>query len=242
MGGTKTPSAHKKANAARGDRQRKTHPVLKTLRNLFVTGLILVVAGGGLYEWWNLVARWKPHEITSHQSEITKILEGSGWVSPGLTGPKLYMIAYRASPESQRFIQADFPALQKASVDTRVIMVARADLNGAANSTASERATVAELWVNRSWALFQRWLAAPVDNWTASGLPPADGDVARSAVVDAGQAALDKLTPLLKDNGISLAYPILVWWTKDGKMEGCACTDPRNDPFVLKDLGASTAG
>jgi hypothetical protein len=212
--------------------------MLKTIRNLFVTGLVLVLVGGGLYAWWSLDGRWRPHPITNHGPEISKILEGSGWVSPGLTGPKLYMIAYRASPESQRFIDADFPALQKAGVDTRVIMIARPDLDGAVLSTANERATVAELWVNRRWAFYEKWMAAPVDNWTAPGAPPADGDVARTAVVEAGREAIDQLTPLLKDNGIAFAYPNLIWWTKDGKMEGCACTDPHQDRFVLKALGA----
>ena len=212
---------------------------MKAIRNLFVTAFVLVLIGGGLFEWWNLDVRWRPHEIAKNQAEIGKILEGSGWVSPHLTGPKLYMIAYRGSAESQRFINADFPVLHNAQVDTRVIMIARADENGASRSTASERSTVAELWVNRSWALFQKWIAASPDDWTAAGLPQADGDVARSAVVEVGQAALDKLTPLLRDNGISGGYPTLVWWSKDGKMQGCACTDPRGDRFVLKDLGAS---
>ncbi|MBV9511319.1 MAG: hypothetical protein JO303_13660 [Caulobacteraceae bacterium] len=211
---------------------------MKTIRNVFVTALALAAASFGLFEWWSLDLRWRPHEISKDQAEITKILEGSGWVSPGLTGPKLYVVAYRASPQSQRLITDVLPALQKAAVDTRVIMIARADLNGAALSTANERSTVAELWVNRRWALFQNWMAAPADNWAATGLPPADGDVARSAVVAASQEVVDKLTPLLQENGIRFAYPVLIWWNKDGKMEGCACTDPRQDRYVLKDLGA----
>ena len=213
--------------------------MLKAIRNLVLLIVIFGLIGGGLYEWWNLIGRWQPHEIKNHQAEITKLLESADWVSPGLTGPKLYMIAYRTDPASQRFIETDFPALHGASVDTRVIMVARPDENGAPKSTAPERATVAELWVNRSWALFQKWIAASPDDWTATGIPPADGDVARSAVVEVGPDAIDKLTPLLKDNGIGFDYPLLVWWTKDGKMEACACTDARQDKSVLKDLGAN---
>jgi hypothetical protein len=212
--------------------------VLRAIRNLFLLVVIVALAGGGFYEWWNLDLRWRPHEITKDQAEIGKILEGSGWVSPHLNGPKLYMIAYRANPASQRFIATDFPALHDAKVDTRVIMVARPDENGAPKSTAPERSTVAELWVNRSWALFQKWMAASPDDWTAAGIPPADGDVARSAVVEVGPDAIDKLTPLLKDNGVGFDYPLLVWWTKDGKMEACACTDEHQDRYVLKDLGA----
>ena len=213
--------------------------MLRTLRNLLLTVLLLAAVGGGLYVYWNIAIRWRPHEVTRDQAEIAKILEASGWVSPHAAGPKLYVIAYRDSVPGQRFIGANFAALHKASVDTRVIMVARPDVNGAAKSTAAERSTVAELWVNRSWALFQKWMAAPSDAWTAAGLPPADGDVARSAVVEVGQAAIDKITPLLKDNGVDIAYPVLVWWTKDGKMEACACTDIHQDKYVLKDLGVN---
>ena len=212
--------------------------MLRAIRNLFLLILIFAAIGGGLYLYWNLELRWKPHEVTKDQSQIAKVLEGSGWVSPHLTGPKLYIIAYRDSAASQRFITSNFTALHAASVDTRVIMVARPDENGAQKSTAPERTTVAELWVNRSWALFQKWMAVSSDDWTAAGIPPADGDVARSAVVEVGPDAIDKLTPLLKDNGVDFAYPTLVWWTKDGKMEACACTDAHQDSYVLKDLGA----
>jgi hypothetical protein len=212
--------------------------VLKAIRNLFLLIVVFGLIGGGVYLYWNLDLRWRPHEITKDQAEIGKVLEGSGWVSPHLTGPKLYMIAYRSNPASQRFIDSNFTALHGASVDTRVIMVARPDENGAPKSTAPERATVAELGVNRSWALFQKWMAASPDDWTAAGIPAADGDNVRSAVVEVGAAEIDKLTPLLKDNGVGFDYPLLVWWTKDGKMEACACTDAHQYSYVLKDLGA----
>ena len=46
------------------------------------------------------------------------------------------------------------------------------------------------------------------------------------------------LKPLLKDNGIDFAYPLLVWWTKDGEMRGCACENRRSYKYVMSDLGA----
>ena len=146
---------------------------MKTLRLWAVTILALGVIGGGLYLWWRMDLRWRPHEITKHQDEIGKILEGSGWVSPGLTGPKLYVLVYRDCADCARFEESQFPDLQKAGVDTRVIAIARADVNGAPKSTAAERAVVAELWVNRNWGLFQRWsLAAP---WSRSAGCPSSG-------------------------------------------------------------------
>ena len=210
---------------------------MKTIRNWFLTLVVFGAIGGGVFEYWNIDLRWRPHAITQDQPEIGKILKGSGWVSPGLSGPVLYMIAYRDCDACNRYADTEFAKLHADGVDTRVILVARDDVNGVSKSTAAERSTVAELWFNRSWALYQRWAAAPVETWTAPGIPPADGDVARSAVVEVGRDMVDRLTPLLKDNGIDFAYPTLVWWTKDGAMQGCACDNPKSYPFVRKGLG-----
>jgi hypothetical protein len=213
---------------------------MRAIRNFLLMILVLGGAAAAGYFYWNGTYRWQPHVITKNQDEIAKILSASGWVAPaGATGPKLYMIAYRGCEPCEQFEHDQMPALRKARVDARVIMVARADVNGQAKSTAGERATVAELWVNRSWKLYEAWSAAPVDNWPATGIPPADGDVARSAVIEAGRDAVEKLTPLLSDNGIKFDYPLMIWWTPAGKMEGCACDDPRTYRFVAKDLGVS---
>lgn len=200
--------------------------------------LILSVLAAGAYGYWNFELRWRPKTITKHQAEIAKILQESGWVSPGLTGPKLYMVSFRDCPDCIRFKADVFPKLQEANVDTRVIEIARADENGAAKSTPVERATVAELWVNRSWALEQRWNETPVEAWTAPGVKRADGDIARTAVIEAGRANVEKLAPLLKDNGVGSALPLLIWWTKDGQMRACACEKRETYRFVRKDLGA----
>lgn len=211
---------------------------MKKLMRGLIAFLVLAVVAAGAYGYWNFELRWQPKTITKHQAEIAKILQESGWVSPGLTGPKLYMVSYRSCPECIRFKAEAFPALHKAGVDTRVIEIARADENGAPKSTPVERATVAELWVNRSWALAQRWNATPVATWTAPGVKPADGDIARTAVIEAGRANVEKLAPLLKDNGVGSGWPLMVWWTKDGQMRACACEAPQTNRFVRKDLGA----
>jgi hypothetical protein len=211
--------------------------MLKAIRNLFVLAVAFVLVGGGLYEWWSLVGRFQPHPITNDQTQITKILQAAGGVSPGLGGPKLYVVAYRADPALESLYLTDFPRLQDAAVDTTVIMIARPDAQGAAQSSADERSAVAELWVNKNWALFQRWMKASPQTWTGAGVPPADNDVARSAVVEVGRATVDKLTPLLKDNGLEFGYPLLVWWTKDGKMQAVVADDSRKVGHVMKDLG-----
>ncbi|HWA62083.1 MAG TPA: hypothetical protein VG939_11955 [Caulobacteraceae bacterium] len=200
---------------------------------------VLVVIVGGLGAWWALDLRWRPHTIGKRQAEIAALLKGSGYVSPHLTGPTLYMVSYRTCSDCIAFVAEEFPKLHKAGVDTRVIMIARADKNGQAHSTPAERATVAELWLNRSWPLFEAWSKVnPPTAWTAPGVPPADGDMARTAVIEAGRKLVADLVPLLKDNGVTLAYPTLIWWDKDGTMRGCACENARTWRNVERELGA----
>ena len=209
-------------------------------RFLLILGLaaILVVAGAVVYLMWDLDWRWRPHTIEKHQAEIAEALSQAGWVSPHLTGPKVYVIAYRDCEPCTRLEQAVFPKLQAADVDTRVIMIARPDQNGQLGSTPAERSTVAELWTNRSWKLFQQWSLATPANWAAPNVAPADGDAARGAVIEVGRQLVATLTGQLKDDGVKFDYPTLIWWTKDGRMRACACTDPQTYRFVEKELGA----
>jgi len=199
---------------------------------------VLVVVFGALYLWWDLDVRWRPHVIKAHQADIAKLLDGAGWVSPKLNGPKLYVIATRDCAPCDAFEQSQFPLLQKAGVDTRVIMIAPPDVNGAPKSTPAERSTVAELWVNRSWGLFQTWTSVAPAAWTAPHIPPADGDVGRTAVIAAGRDLVDQLRPLLNANGVKSGYPTLIWWAKDGSLNGCVCQVSQTYKYVRKDLGA----
>jgi hypothetical protein len=210
------------------------------MKNVRVWGtlvLLLAVAAAGYWAVWNYELRWRPKTITRHQAEISRILQTSGWVSPGLKGQTLYMVSFRSCPDCIRFKEQELPALHAKGIDTRVIEIARRDRNGVARSTPAERSTVAELWTNRSWSLLQRWEAVPVAAWTAPGIIQADSDTARSAVVEAGRSMVDQLTPLLKDNGVKLAYPTLIWWNAKGEMRGCACEKPQTYGFVRRELG-----
>ena len=203
--------------------------------------LVLLIAGGGLYGWWALDLRWRPHTITKSQAEISGLLQRSGWVSPGLKGPVLYEIGFRSCPDCIRLRLEEFPKYHAAGVDTRVILVARRDKNGLAHSTPAERATVAELWFNRSWSLLDKWESTPIDAWAAPGIKPADGDTARMAVVEQGRLLVDQITPLLAANGVDnhgFRYPTLIWWDKQGHMRACACEQRQTYRFVRKELGA----
>jgi hypothetical protein len=199
--------------------------------------LVLVLAIAGAWAFWNFDLRWRTKLITRHQQEIAGLLQASGWASPRLPGKKLYMIATRDCAGCARFRANEFPKLHAKGVDTRVIMIAQRDINGQSRSTPAERSTVAQIWLGRDWSLLERWYATPSANWTAAGIPPADNDMARMAVVESGRSTVDKLAPLLKDNGIKFTYPTLIWWNDKGEMRGCACTDPHMDRPVRKDLG-----
>jgi hypothetical protein len=194
------------------------------------------VAGACVYLMWDVDWRWRPVTLAKEADQIGQSLNTAGWVSPHLTGPKLYVLAYRGCDACSRFEAAEFPKLQAAEVDTRVIVVALPDLNGTPQSTPAERATVAELWTNRSWKLWQQWQLAPAASWAAPGIAPADGDAARTAVVTVGRDLVGSLTGELKDNGVAFAWPMAIWQAKDGSLKACRCDDPRSWPDVEKAL------
>ena len=164
----------------------------------------VLIAGGGYYWLWWVDLRWRPKTITKDQAQIAKILEQSGWVSPGNSGPKLYMVSYRTCTDCIRFEKTEFPRLHKAGVDTRVIMIARPDKNGVERSTPAERATVAELWANRKWPLHEAWSEVNPDLWKAAGVPPADGDSGRTALIQSFRKLVEDMIPLSKAKRIEL--------------------------------------
>ena len=172
------------------------------------------------------------HTITRDKGEILKLLKGSGWVSPHLKGKPLWMVSFRSCPDCIRFEKEQFDDLHAAKVDTRVIVVARR-----AKSTPAERTGVAALWAKRDWKLYEDWTAIPVDAFTGEGLPSGDTDPARAAEVEKGRVFIDKLTPLLKENGLEMRYPTLIWTDAKGRLRGCSCEEPETYSFMRKDFG-----
>lgn len=210
---------------------------MKNFRVWGALAFVLAIAIGGGWAFWTYEMRWWPTTIVRHQMEIVRLLESSGWASPGLKGQRLYMVSYKDCAECARYQAEEFPGLQAADVDTRVIMVARRDENGQAISTPAERATVVQVWLTHDWKLLQAWEGAPAGAWTANGIASPDDDMARGAVLEAGRKMVDDLTPLLKKNGLTFGYPLLVWWDEKGQMRACACDDPRMYRYVRKELG-----
>lgn len=198
----------------------------------------LALAGGGYWAYWNFYARFQPVTVTRNQAEIQRLLDESSWISAGGGGEPVYIIGYRDSAAMQRYEREEAPKLRAAGAEVRVIVFARPDREGLAQSTAAERATVAELWLTRDWSLYLRWTATPVRNWTAAGIPSADNNLARGAVVEAGRQFIARLTADLRETGLSTRYPLVIWRDREGFMKACACSDSRSWAFIRDDLDA----
>ncbi|MES2860498.1 MAG: hypothetical protein V4701_03465 [Pseudomonadota bacterium] len=198
----------------------------------------LAIAGCGYWAYWNFYARFQPVTITRNQVEIQRLLDEASWVSAGGGGEPLYIIGYRDSASTQRYEREEAEKLRAGGVEARVVVFARPDREGQPQSTPAERATVAELWLSRDWSLYQRWTATPSRNWTAAGIPAADANLARSAVVDASRSFVVRLTELMREAGAPAGYPLVIWRDRDGFMKACACADPRSWAFIRDDFDA----
>ncbi len=211
-------------------------------RFLVWSALALVIglglAGGGYWAYWNFYARFQPVVIQRDQAEIQRLLDEASWISPGGGGEPLYVVAWRDNAAAQRYEREEFPKLRAAGVEPRIIVFARPDREGMAQSTAAERATVAEIWLSRDWTLYERWTATAPRNWTAAGIPSADGNLARGAVVAAGREFVDRLSDLLRGQGVGAGYPLILWRDREGYLKACACSDPRSWAFIRDDLDA----
>jgi hypothetical protein len=91
-------------------------------------------------------------------------------------------------------------------------------------STPADRAAVAEFWIGRDFNLYKRWRAPSPT--TMAGLVPADGDAARTAVVEAARASAATIADLLKRNGVAFGYPMAIWWNKAGDMRASRVDNP----------------
>ena len=199
-------------------------------------GLILAI--GGYWAYQHFYGRFQPVTVTRNQAVIQDLLDEASWLSAGGGGEPLYIIGYRDSAAMQRYEREEAPKLRAAGVEVRIIVFARADREGLAQSTAAERATVAELWLTRDWTLYQRWTATPSNNWSAAGIPAADGSLARTAVVEAGRDFVGGLAQALGGEGLRISYPLVIWRDREGYMKACACSDSRSWAFVRDDLDA----
>jgi hypothetical protein len=201
-----------------------------------VIGLVLAVGGYLAYD--HFYARFQPVTIARNQGEIQRLLDEASWVSPGGGDQPLYIIGYRDSVPTQTYEQQEADKLRAGGVDVRVLMYARPDKEGAPQSTAAERSTIAELWLNRDWNLYRRWTSGPSPDWTAQDIAPADNSLARTAVVEASRQFIDRLDALMRDAGVKPTWPLVIWRDREGFLKACACGDSRSWAFIRDDLNA----
>lgn len=205
-----------------------------------IIGLLIgaAIAGGLFWAYEYFWARFQPTLLTKDAAQIQRLLDEGDWVSPGRTGRALYMVTYRDCDACLAYQRQEFPKLAAANVDTRVLVFVRPDEAGESLSSPSERSTVSELWINRSWTLYEKWTAASEGDWAPQGLRASDGDWARSAVMNATHLYVDKLIALLHENGLNGPDPILIWRDQKGRLKACACSDRLSYHFVRSDFGA----
>src|ERR1700747_2618270 len=132
-----------------------------------ILGLLIgaAIAGGLGWAYEYFWARFQPKILTKDVAQIQRLLDEGDWVSPGRPGRALYMVTYRDCDACLAYQRQEFPKLAAANVDTRVLVFVRPDEAGEALSSPSERSTVAELWINRSWDFYEKWTATPEGDW-----------------------------------------------------------------------------
>ncbi|MDQ1154896.1 hypothetical protein [Brevundimonas sp. SORGH_AS_0993] len=197
----------------------------------------VVLAGVGFGAFWMLHARFEPVVLPTANAEgVQRLLDEASWVSDGAGGPPVYVVGWRDSEAVERFMRDEAPRLRALGVETRLILFARPDQDGTPRSTATERATVAELWLSRDWSLYRRWAETPARSWTAAGLPSADQDLSRAAMVEAGRRFDADLTAKLRPAGVVIRYPLILWRDRNGTLTACGCSDSRTWARIENDL------
>lgn len=186
----------------------------------------VILAGVGFGAFWMLHARFQPVALpTETAEEVQRLLDQASWVSDGSGGPPVYVVGWRDGEAVQRFMRDEAPRLRNVGAETRLILFARADQEGRPRSTAIERATIAELWLSRDWTLYRRWAETPARSWTGAGLPNADHDLSRAAMVEAGRRFDAALEEALGAAGVTIRYPLVLWRDRTGALMACGCSD-----------------
>ena len=212
---------------------------------LWAMALVVIIPalfGAGYWLYWDRFIRYAPVTITNVESQIAiqTLLDQADYLSPGKKGRWVYLVTYRGCKPCRDYEAQEFPKLQAAGIETRVIVYTLADDKGVKRSTPPERATVAELWLTRNWAFYQAWQSATDDTWTADGLTSADTDWGRRAVVIGAQDYVNQLAAELRNNKVTVGFPLVIWRDKNNQLRVCGCTTDKAFHFIREDLGASS--
>ena len=203
-------------------------------------GLVLAVVG--VWAYGHFYARFQPVTIDRNQAEVERLLAQSSWISETEGGePALYVVGDPRDPALRNWLREEGDKLRASGAQVRVVPFLPADAENRVTGSATDRAAIAELWLGRDPGLLNQWLAASPEGWTAPGLTPAEGNLARTAVADASARFSDDLANLMSRAGVRAAWPMVIWRDREGFLRACACSDRRSWAFVRDELDAPDA-
>ena len=181
----------------------------------------------------------KVKTLTAQTAELETLLGEMAWVSPGLPGERaLYEISFRTCPSCISYHKTEFPKLQAMGVDTRLFVFARRSKS----TPPEERTVVAELYKTRSWQLSEDWYAHSNPKryyGKMQNIPDADGDAARTELVETGQRQIRQLMDILTANDITMATPTLLWQNESGQWRVAIGDNPVTNAQIRKELGGA---
>ncbi|MDV6331407.1 hypothetical protein [Asticcacaulis sp. 201] len=222
--------------------------------------IVPTLFGVGYWFYWDQFQRYAPVTIQNSAdiAKLQSLLDRADYVSPDYqkailtTGPAsgvttsvtqpvakkwVYMVGFRTCDTCRAYEDIEFPRLQQGNIETRVIPFALADNGTVKQSTPEERSTIAELWLNRSWPLYVKWRNTPAEVWKAENIEVADNDLARSGVVWASRDFINQIAPILRNNKVNVAYPLVFWRNKNNDLRVCSCSSKKAYHFIRQDLG-----
>ena len=211
---------------------------------LWLMALVVIVPavlGTGYWVYWDHYIRYAPVTITSQEDlpKIQKLLDQADYLTPGKKDRYMYLVSYRSCKTCATYEDTELPKFEAAGIDTRIVVFSLPDNQGVIRSTPEERSTVAELWLTRNWAFYKMWHSATDDSWTAQGLPVADDDMARTAVVGASRSFNDQINELLGRNKVTVSYPLLIWRDKNNQLRVCGCANEKAWHFLREEMNAA---
>lgn len=218
------------------------------IRAVSAVVLTLALVIGGWLVWWDQFARSpvaskvlpaRPAVVTERVDELARALEAADWVSPGLEGPVLYQVGFRACPDCIEFKAAAFEDLHAAGVDTRVILYA--PKSGRYEAGDPEKATLAELARTSDWALYEAWheFANPAGFYEMRG-DPAPLSAADEAAILKGRETRDLVAEIMAAHGWGMEVPAMFWRDDAGRWRVYMSSHPRGMDHVRRAMGAAT--
>lgn len=207
--------------------------VLLVIFGFFVAGLAYV----GKYERPPVPGKLlpkTPQTLHIGAAALADALEHGPWVSPGLPGKRLYKVGYRTCTDCISYERTEFADLHAAGVDTRVILYARRG-----ESTAPERAVIADLACTREWPIYKNWMAdVPDAYYYHYGVPPApETDQRRAACLEWGRIVRDRLDVIMAKNHWAMEVPALFWQNDKGEWRFFLGDNKRGKRLIRRELG-----